>query len=237
MTVPSITLVEQFIAEAKRAGSLVYQAKSNGEVVNYIMGIVRKYDLKSVVKSKSLLANRIGLRQQFQSQGLDVKETDIGEWITQLFGETNNQKSLDGIAQVLSKEAGRDLNPDPEKLVEISRLILREYCINADIGISEAEIGVAETGTCILASNEGNDRLVSLLPKIHITLINERSIFATWEEAINTLRQLYKNKDEWKMPSFITYLTGRNTTGDIPGALMARAQGPEEEHIILTNVS
>lgn len=218
MAASATKTIEQFVTEAIRAGSEVYQAANPEEVITYILDIAGKRNMKSVVKSKSSLANLIGLRQRLQSHGIDVKETDIGEWITQ------------------SKETSRDLGSDTDKLMESARLTLREFYINADIGISEAAIGVAETGTCILASNEGNDRLVSLLPRLHITLIDRLNILATWEEAIIKLRELYKGKQGWQMPSFITYLTGRNTTGDIPGAMRARAQGPEEEHIVLVGM-
>jgi len=218
MAAPETKTIEQFIAEATKAGSVVYRAANSEAIITYILDLAKKHNAKSLVKSKSSLADRIGLRQRLQSQGIDAKDTDIGEWTAQ------------------SKETTRDLSHDPQKLVEEARAALRELYINADIGVSEAEIAVAETGTCILASNEGNDRLVSLLPRLHITLIDQQNILATWDEAIIKLRELYKDTQGWRMPSFITYLTGRNTTGDIPGAMRARAQGPEEEHIILVDI-
>jgi len=237
-------LIEQFIDEATRMGSVVYRATDPEDVSTYILDVARERNMRSIVKSKSSLANRIGLRQYLENEGLDVKETDIGEWIAQLSGEsptqdekTVAQKSVNQIAKVLSEETTRELSPDPELLVEVSRLTLREAHINADIGITEAEIAIAETGTYVIASDEGNDRLAALLPRLHVTLINERNLIATWEEAITRLKELYKDKREWRMPSFVTYVTGRNTTGDIPGALMARAQGPEEEHIVLVDIS
>jgi L-lactate utilization protein LutB len=237
-------LIEQFVVEATRMGSVVYRATDPEDVITYILDIARERNMRSVVKSKSSLANRIGLRQSLQNKGLDVKETDIGEWIAQLSGESPAddrkpvaQKSVNQIAKVLSEATARELNPDPELLLEATRLTLRESYINADIGISEAEIAIAETGTYVMASDEGNDRLAALLPRLHVTLIDERNMVATWDEAITRLKELYKDKKEWRMPSFITYVTGRNTTGDIPGALMARAQGPEEEHIVLVDMS
>lgn len=211
-------LIEQFVNETTRAGSIVYQAANPEQVLTYIVDIAKKHNANGIVKSKSSLADRIGLRQHLQSQGISVKETDIGEWIAQ------------------SKETAIDSSSDPEKLVDTARSILKEWYIKADIGISEAQFAVAETGTCILTSNEGNDRLVSLLPRLHITLIDQKNIIATWEEAIAKLKETYKEKQGWRMPSFITYLTGRNTTGDIPGAMRARAQGPEEEHIVLVDL-
>ncbi len=217
MTTSAANKIETFVAEATRAGSVVYQAKPE-DVSTYILDVAKKHNMKNVVKSKSLLANRIGLRKNLQDKGLEVKDTDIGDWLAQ------------------SKGAGKQSNKDPEKTFEEARLTLRELYINADIGISEAQIGVAETGTLILASNEGNDRLASLLPKLHITLIDRRNFVAMWEEAIMKMRELYKDKNGWRLPSFVTYLTGRNTTGDIPGAMRARAQGPEEEHIVIVDI-
>jgi L-lactate utilization protein LutB len=217
MTTSAANKIETFVAEATRAGSVVYQAKPD-DVGTYILDVAKKHNMKNVVKSKSLLANRIGLRKSLQDKGLEVKDTDIGDWLAQ------------------SKGTGKQSNKDPEKTFEEARLTLRELYINADIGISEAQIGVAETGTLILASNEGNDRLTSLLPKLHITLIDRRNIVAMWEEAIMKMRELYKDKNGWRLPSFVTYLTGRNTTGDIPGAMRARAQGPEEEHIVIVDI-
>ena len=222
-------LIEQFIVEATRVGSVVYRATDPEDVSTYILDMARERNMRSVVKSKSSLANWIGLRQHLQNEGLDVKETEIEEWIA--------QKSINQIAKALSEETARELNPDPELLVEATRLTLRESYINADIGISEAEIAIAETGTYVIASNEGNDRLAALLPRLHVTLIDQRNLVATWDAAITRMKELYKGKKEWGMPSFVTYVTGRNTTGDIPGALMARAQGPEEEHIVLLDIS
>lgn len=230
---------EQFTVEAARAGSIVYQARSPEEVSNYILVLARKHNMKRLVKSKSFLADRIKLRQVLQNQGLDVTETDIAEWIAQLSGEntTASPKSVEQIAEILSKNSVSELKSDADSLLEVARATLRKICIGADIGISNAEVAVAETGTCILTSNEGNDRLVSLLPRLHITLIDRQSIVATWEEAIAKLKGMFNDNQVWRMPSFVTYLTGRNTTGDIPGAMRARAQGPEEEHIVIVDIS
>jgi L-lactate dehydrogenase complex protein LldF len=216
MATSAIGNIETFVIEATKAGSTVFQTKL-GEVNNYISDVARKHNMKNIVISKSVLADRIGLTKVLQDKGLNVKNTGIKEWLAQ----KNSNKS----------------NKEPENNIEEARLELRGLYVSADIGISEAVIGVAETGTLILASNEGNDRLASLLPALHMTIIEKRNIVATWEEAIMKLRELYKDKNGWQLPSYITYLTGRNTTGDIPGALRARAQGPEEEHVIVVEVS
>jgi L-lactate dehydrogenase complex protein LldF len=215
MTTSAAGKIETFVTEATRAGSIVYQSKPE-DVSAYIADVANKHNMKKVVKSKSTLTNRIGLRKNLLDKGLEVTESDIGELLAQSKGKSDAKAA--------------------EKTVEDMRLVLREIYINADIGVSEAQIGVAETGSLIMASNEGNDRLAALLPKLHITLIDRRNVVAVWEDAIMRLRELYKDKSGWRLPAFVTYLTGRNTTGDIPGAMRARAQGPEEEHIVIVDV-
>jgi L-lactate utilization protein LutB len=83
--------------------------------------------------------------------------------------------------------------------------------------------------------NEGNSRLVSALPLIHVILLDGAALVPTLDAAVARLKSLARDKSDGRWPSYVTYLTGRNTTGDIPGALMARAQGPAEEHIVLVN--
>lgn len=109
---------------------------------------------------------------------------------------------------------------------------LRETCTQADIGISEATAAIAETGTLVIASNDGSSRLIAVLPRLHITVVDCKNVVATMEEAILSIKSLGGTSDSL-VPTYVTYITGRNTTADIPGALLARAQGPAEEHILL----
>ncbi len=111
---------------------------------------------------------------------------------------------------------------------------LREACVRADIGISEATTAIAETGTVVIASNDGSSRLIAVLPRLHITLVECRNIVTVMEEAILKIKSLGGTPNS-PFPTYVTYITGRNTTADIPGALLARAQGPAEEHILLVH--
>lgn len=109
---------------------------------------------------------------------------------------------------------------------------LREACIEADFGISEATLAIAESGTVIIASDDGSSRLAAVLPRLHITLVNCQNIVANLEEAVAKIKSL-ASSSRGTVPTYVTFVTGRNTTADIPGALLARAQGPAEEHILL----
>ncbi len=229
-------LTEQFKADATRTGAVVYQAEDGEGAVDYILKLAQEHDVRLVVKSMSAIADEIGLREHLEKAGIEVKETDIGQWIAQLAGEppgSTAERTIEQMAQLISQETGEELAADPRVLLEAARRTLRQSYIEAGIGISEANFAIAESGTLVSIGDEGNDRLVSVLPRIHITLINRKDIVPSLGEAIVRIRSLTGSGNGNGMPSYVTYLTGRNMTGDIRGALMARAQGPEEEHIVL----
>ena len=240
MAIGATELIEQFKAEAIRTGAVVYEAKDAEDASNYVLKLAQERNVKHVVKSKSHLAVDVRLREQFEKSGIEVTETDLGEWIAQLArGRSANDASqaqgIEQVAELVSKATGEKLEPDPQAVLNAARHTFRQACIKADMGISEASIGIAETGTLVIISNEGNARLVAVLPVLHATLIDCEKLVPAMEDATANLQSLNQSSTSWEMPSYVTYITGRNTTGDIPGALMARAQGPEEEHIVLVN--
>jgi len=203
MVIEFTGLVEQLKNEATNAGALVYVASDAEDARNYVLKLAQEHIVKLAVKSDSMLAQEIGLRQHLEKSGIEVKETEIMEWWAQL------------------GNAAYDT--------------LRQHYINADLGISEANIGIAETGTLTIMGNEGNERLAAILPRIHLTLISSENLVPTMEDAVAKLKSISQSVLGRKMPRYVTYITGRNTTGDILGALTARAQGPEEEYIVIIN--
>jgi len=236
MAVNTTELIEQFKTDATRMGAVVYEARDAEDARDYVLKLAQERSVKHVVKSKSVLADEIGLREHLENAGIEVKETDLGEWIAQLAGERPGSvvnKTIEQVAELISKATGEELAPDPQVLLSAARRVLKQFCVEADVGISGADIGIAESGTLISISGEGSDRLVAVLPLIHVTVFDCANLVPTMDEAIVRLRSLAENNTAGKMPSYVTYITGRNTTGDIRGALMARAQGPEEEHIVL----
>ncbi len=237
MIMEAAELVDRFKAEAARAGAVVHEATAAEEANDCLLNLVRERGVRLVVKSSSPLADRIGLRHHLQGAGIDVMETEIGEWLAQL-AETHGTgaappSSIEEAAGLLSEAVGEELEPEPATLLRAARRVLRKAYVDADMGITEASLAIAKTGTLVMAGDEGNDRLVAVLPRIHVTLLDCRNLESTMEDATARLRLLAETTRQGKMPSYVTYLTGRNTTGDIPGALMARAQGPDEEHVVL----
>jgi L-lactate utilization protein LutB len=167
---------------------------------------------------------------------------DAREYILKLAQERNVQsavKSKSAIAHAIHltehlQKAGINItDTDPNSIINAANDTLRQKCINADLGISEADIAIAETGTLVLIGNQGNARLVAVLPRIHLTLVNGQNLVETLDDASARIKSLSPRNTKRKMPAYVTYLTGRNTTADIPGAIFARAQGPAEEHVVL----
>lgn len=229
-------LVEQFKAEAGRAGAVVCAASSAEDAGNYILKLAQERDVKNAVKSHSKLAENIKLRQRMEKAGIVVTEADLGEWLAQLAGEKPaGRKTIGQMEKLISKAAGEKLNPDPRVLLNAANHAIRQYCIDADLGISEADMAIAETGTLVIVGNEGVTRLVAVLPRIHVTLVDCQNLVPVMEDVFIKLKSLSRDMASHSMPAYATYITGRNTTADIPGALLARAQGPAEEHIILVN--
>ena len=236
MTAETAQLVEQFKALVSTTGAIFYEAKDALDAREYILKLAQERNVKNVVKSKSSIADDIGLRELLEKAGVKTTEADIGEWIRQLAGtKPITDKDIKKTADLISRATGETIEPKPEAIVNTAQRILRELYINADLGISEADVAIAETGTLVLIGNEGNTRLVAVLPRYHLTLLDSRNLVATLDDASARIRASSKKQASHKMPAYVTYLTGRNTTADIPGAIFARAQGPAEEHIVLVN--
>lgn len=231
------TEIERFKTEATRAGFVVYEAKDAGDATGYVLKLAQERGAKHVVKSKSTLAAQLSLRWHLEKAGIEVTETDMEEWIAQLAGGNmqTGQKGVEQIARLISRATGEEVVPDPQVLLNAANRFLKQACINADLGISEADIAIAETGTLVLTGSEGSTRLVAVLPRFHLTLVECENIVPTMEDAVLKIRSPGEDMTNIGIPSYVTYITGRNTTADIPGAILARAQGPAEEHIVLVS--
>ena len=236
MAAANTETIEQFKTEAVGAGAIVYEASGAKDAINYVLRLSEEHNVRHAVKSKSKLADKLNLRGQLEKAGIKVKETDLEEWITQLAGKkSTGQETIEQIAELISKTTDKKLNPDPQTLLSTANREIKQSCIDADMGISEASVAIAETGTLAITSNSGDSRLVAVLPQLHLTLIDCDNIVRTLEDAAARIKSIDENKAENVIPSYVTYITGRNTTADIPGAILARAQGPAEEHILLIN--
>ncbi len=233
-------LVQQFKTEAEKVGCVVHQAKDVTDARRIVGHLAQERGVKLVVKGKSMATEEIQLNSYLEEQGITVVETDLGEWIIQLAGEHPSHliapavhKTKEEVAALFSKVLGEEIPADIEVLVKVARRELRRAFIDADMGITGANIAIAETGTLVLVTNEGNGRLVSTLPPIHVAILGVEKIVPTLEDATAVLRMLPRSATGQKLSTYTSFTTGPSRTGDIELSMTTGVHGPGEVHIVL----
>ncbi|HSB73954.1 MAG TPA: LutB/LldF family L-lactate oxidation iron-sulfur protein [Candidatus Methylomirabilis sp.] len=224
--------LERLAVECHRAGTAVHVAADAGECREIVLGLARARGVRSVVKSKSMVTEEVHLNAALEAAGIGVAETDVGEWIVQLAGESPSHiiapaihKTKEQVAALFSAATGESLPPDPEMLTAAARRALREKFLRADMGISGANFAVAETGTIVLVTNEGNDRLVTTLPRIHVAIMGMEKVVPSLVDLMVFLEILARSATGQKMSVYTNLLRGPRRPGD--------GEGPEEVHLII----
>jgi len=233
-------LIQRFSEEAENAGAQVYRAITPSEALSQIDKILQKGNAKLIVKAKSMVSEEIKLNSYLEEKGYRVVETDLGEWIIQLAGERPSHitapalhKTKEEIAAHLSRLFRRKIPADAHEIVQTARKELRRFFLEADVGISGANLAVAESGTLAIVSNEGNARLVTSLPPVHIALISTEKFVETMEQATILIKTLITASSGMKMTSYVSFITGTSRTTDIEKELITGVHGPQEVHIII----
>lgn len=231
-------IADQFVQEATRRGATVFRAGNGEDVKEYLLKLCREKDVKRIVKSKSMASEEIHLNAALEKAGLHVKETDLGEWIISLAGQKPSHMVMPAIhlnreqvADYFSKELGKTIEPDIPFMVQVARQNLREEFLQADMGISGANFGIAENGSIGLVTNEGNARLATTLPHIHVVIIGYEKLIPTIKDAVPILRSLPRSATAQLMTSYMTMISG-------PTPAMVKKDGKwveeqKELHIIL----
>jgi L-lactate dehydrogenase complex protein LldF len=224
-------LAETFKKNAEALGAKVYRTSDPQQVKDYILKVAQEGGVKSVVKSKSMATEEIHLNAHLIKHGISVAETDLGEWIIQLAGQTPSHMVMPAIhmtkeevAELFSKEVEERIAADIPRLVKLARGELRPKFLAADLGISGGNIAVAETGSFVLVTNEGNARLVSTLPRIHIALIGVEKLVEKFESVAPILEALPRSATAQLLTSYVSIISGPTPNDD---------GTPKELHIIL----
>ena len=208
-------LLDQFITNAESAGAIIYRAKDADDANRYITELAKRKNASLVVKSKSMVSEEIHLNHALEDAGIDALETDLGEWIIQLAGQKPSHMVMPAIhmfkeevAELFGKETGKEEPAEIEHLVEVARGQLRQGYFNAEIGITGANVAIAETGGIALVTNEGNARLASTLPKVHVALIGIEKLVPTLDDAARVVQILPKNATGQLLTSYVTWIRG-----------------------------
>jgi L-lactate dehydrogenase complex protein LldF len=224
-------LAETFKKNAQALGAKVYRTSDPNEVKQYILKVARDNGVQSVVKSKSMATEEIHLNRYLMEAGISVAETDLGEWIIQLAGQTPSHMVMPAIhmtkeevADLFSKELDERIASDIPRLVKVARGELRPKFLAADMGISGANIAVAETGSIVLVTNEGNARLVTTLPRVHVALVGVEKLVQEFNSVVPILDALPRSATGQLLTSYVSIISGPTPNDD--GSL-------KELHIIL----
>ena len=214
-----------------QAGGKVFWASDGQDVIDYIIKLARAKNLKTVVKGKSMTTEEIDLNPGLIQAGLEVMETDLGEYIIQLLGERPSHiigpaihKTKEEIARLFEERLGQPYTDDPEELTAMARKALRSRFLQADLGITGVNFAVAETGTLVLLENEGNIRMSTTLPKIHVAVMGLEKVVADLNDLSSLLRILPLAAVGQRLPSYVSMITGCGRD---------RGEGPEELHLVI----
>ncbi len=209
-------LYAQFKKRAEEAGAVVHFARTADEANRIILQIARDRGVRKIVKSKSMTAEEIFLNDYLKGNGLDVVETDLGEWIIQLCGHRPSHMvmpaihlSRKNVADIFRNSLGEVVSSDDiSEMVLLARRRLRREFLEAHMGISGANFAIAETGTIGIVTNEGNGRLVTTLPRVHVVLLGIEKLVPDTETALKILRVLPKNATGQTISTYVSWIRG-----------------------------
>jgi len=218
------------------SGGHVHFARDAAEANNIVLGICKEHGAKTITKGKSMISEEIGLNHALEKAGITPVETDLGEYIIQLRHETPSHIIAPAAhltkAQVESDfrrihthlDRARDL-AEPQTLLTEARTILRQKFLAADVGITGANFLIAETGTSIIVTNEGNGDLTQTLPKVHIVLASIEKLVPTLEDVSQILRVLARSATGQDLSVYTTFSTGPRRADEF--------DGPEYYHVVI----
>lgn len=232
--------VEEAAVSLRRLGARAVVVEEPGEAVEYVAGLAGQ---GPVVFSKSMVAEELGLRRGLEERGIEVWETDLGELLVQLSGGKPMHAIAPAVhltreeaARLVREKLGAPLGGDasPEEIVGFVRRFLRGKFVNATLGVSGANALAADTGAIVLVENEGNIRLVTGLPPVHVAVAGLDKIVPSIEDAFAVALLQAINAGLYP-PTYINVIAGPSSTADIEHHRVRGAHGPRELHVLLVD--
>ena len=212
-------------ANILRLGGAVHWARSGEEARDIVLTLARSRSVKSVVKAKSMVTEEIELNEALERAGIEAVETDLGEYIVQLAREKPSHilapavhKSKEDISELFADKLGAPGLKEAAEMTVVARKRLRQSFCTADIGITGANFAVAETGTIVLVENEGNIRLTTTLPRIHVAIMGIEKVIPSLGDLAVFLKILARSASGQKMSSYVSFITGSAKLDEIDGA-------------------
>ena len=224
--------LEEFTSTATSAGATVHRAQDAESARQLIGSILKARGVKLAAKGKSMVSEEIGLNAHLEAAGIEVVETDLGEYIIQLEGETPSHiivpaihKNRQQVGRLFADRLGVPYSEDPQVLTKVARKVMREKFLAADAGISGANFAIAESGSLVLFTNEGNGRMVTSVPPLHIAILSVEKILPKLTDLPTFIRLLPRSATGQAITSYVSLITGTRKPGEATGA--------QELHIVL----
>lgn len=224
--------VDRFERNATAAGAQVHRAGDAAAAREVIASIIADHGINRVVKAKSMISEEIHLNDHLERQGITVVETDLGEYIIQVAGEHPSHiivpaihKDRRQVGRLFADKLGCAYSDDPATLTAIAKKTLRQEFLSAKAGISGANFAIADSGSIVLFTNEGNGRMCTTLPPLHIAVLSLEKILPSFEELPTFMRLLPRSATGQVLTSYMSVITGARKAGDATGA--------QELHIVL----
>jgi L-lactate dehydrogenase complex protein LldF len=224
----------EFRERLEAVGGQFHLARDDAQAREIIAGICQSAGAGIVTKSKSMATEEIFLNQHLESLGMEVVETDLGEYIVQRLHQHPSHLIAPAIHLTLddwAEELGTA--PDKDAIMAYARRELREKFINASVGISGANAAIAETGTVMIVTNEGNADLTITLPRVHIAVFGIDKLVASLDDAVAILRMLPRSATGQLMSAYVNWVTGPSRSSDIGFSPVMGAHGPREMHCVV----
>lgn len=224
--------LEEFESNCSKNGMQIHWAQTSEDAQNIILRLAEENNVRSIVKSKSLTTEEIGLNKVLLDNNIQTYETDLGEFIVQLMGQIPSHLIIPAlhltrkdIGKLFSEKFGCEYTEEPTELLNIARAKLRELFLTADMGISGANFGIADTGCICILENEANAHFVTTLPRIHVAVMGIEKIIPSLDTLPYFLKLLPTNATGQKISTYVDFI-GEPSSDKL-------SEGPEQVHIIL----
>jgi L-lactate dehydrogenase complex protein LldF len=224
--------LEEFQRNVEAHGGKVVFCRDAAEVTAFMVSLARDKNAPNIVKSKSMATEELDFNEHLKEHGLEPVETDLGEFLVQLAGQRpyhivgpSMHMTRYDVAELFTKHLGVEHETEPEKQTMIARRVLREKFLQADIGISGANFLVADSGAVVLVTNEGNARLTTTLPRIHVTIAGVEKLVPRAQDLAVFLRLLGRSSTGQPLTVYTSFLSGPRRGEEI--------DGPEEFYVVL----
>jgi L-lactate dehydrogenase complex protein LldF len=226
--------LEQFVASVERSGGTVHWAADGAEANAIVVRLARERGVELIVKGKSMISEETGLNDDLAAAGIAPQETDLAEYVVQLAGSTPSHivvpivdMTRQQVSHLFHEKLGTPETDDTTQLALIARERLRKKYIEAGMGLTGVNFGVAETGTITIVTNEGNGRLSSSLPRYQVALMGIERLVPTMEDLGLMLQLLARSATGQKLSVYTSMMTGPRRDGE--------ADGPGELHVVLVD--